>query len=225
MDAQKKISPETLVAMDEFAGEEKGLRIDQVYKDGAHPENIFGAAIYRAEAKFYLHEILVPILVLAGEEAAANGVTLVLKDGLRTTEAQALMAETEISKANPHWFQEPRLLSAPGQGAHPRGMAFDVTMVRSGTNEMFDCGTPFDYLTPDPTHNPAERHHEHLSAEARANRQLLDDLVLGAANSIGVPLHPLSTEWWDYRMPMDFWKIYAPLSDAELPPEMRMAAI
>ncbi|MGE4314055.1 MAG: M15 family metallopeptidase, partial [Pseudobdellovibrionaceae bacterium] len=134
------------------------------------------------------------------------------------------MAETDIAKANPHWFEEPRLLSAPGQGAHPRGMAIDVTMVKSGTNEILDCGTAFDYLTPDPANNPAERHHAHLSHEARANRQLLDDLMLGAAHHVGIPLHPLSTEWWDYRMPMGYWKDYAPLSDAELPEPIRMAA-
>ncbi|MGE4314136.1 MAG: D-Ala-D-Ala dipeptidase, partial [Pseudobdellovibrionaceae bacterium] len=108
METQKKISAETLVAMEEFTGEDKGLRIDHVYKDEAHEENIFGVRVYRPEARFYLHEVLVPVIVLAGEEAAAKGVTLLLKDGLRTTEAQAIMAETDIAKAKPHWCEETR---------------------------------------------------------------------------------------------------------------------
>ena len=40
---------------------------------------------------------------------------------------QTAMGKTQIVKDNPDWLEEPnRMVSPPGNGAHPRGMAIDV---------------------------------------------------------------------------------------------------
>jgi len=69
-----------------------------------------------------------------------HGWTLIVKDCLRPIEAQAKMVETPIVKANPHWIVEPRFLSSPGQGGHPRGMAVDLDAINAD-------GAPVDFGT------------------------------------------------------------------------------
>ena len=117
-----KLDPRDLVPMDIFPDEP--FVIDLVYARKDHPENIFGTAVYHENARLVLQRDLARItLKVARTLHAKHGWTLVLKDGLRPIEAQAALMETAIVKRNPHWLSEPRLLSGPGQGAHPRGMA------------------------------------------------------------------------------------------------------
>ncbi len=47
--------------------------------------------------------------------------------------------------------------------------------------------------------------------------ELLFDAGIIKAPAIGLP-----QEWWDFRLPAEIFEQYAPLSDAELPPQMRM---
>ncbi|HEY8190037.1 MAG TPA: D-Ala-D-Ala dipeptidase, partial [Micavibrio sp.] len=118
------ILPTDLIAMDTVA-KETPLRIDLVYAQAAHPENIFKQALYRPQARLWLHREFAAVVTLAAKRChEATGLVFVLKDGMRPIEAQILMRETPIVKANPHWIQDPtRLLSDPGKGGHPRGMA------------------------------------------------------------------------------------------------------
>jgi D-alanyl-D-alanine dipeptidase len=215
------ISPEDLVAMDTLA--KTPLRIDIVYAQASHPENIFGRALYRPGARLWLHKDFAEIVTLAARKCHENhGLYFVLKDGLRTTEAQERMQETDIVKANPHWTrEETRLLSLPGQGGHPRGMAVDIVLEHAdGT--LVDMGTRFDHLTTDPSINPARRGFEGISDVARKNRQILEDFMVAAAKELKRPLLPLPSEWWDFRFPKDYANRYAPISDLNLPPHMRM---
>lgn len=216
------IAPGALVDMNEVAAETK-LRIDLVYAQAEHPENIFGLALYRPEARLFLHRDLAGIVRRAAADCyARHGYVFVLKDGLRTVEAQAMMQETAIVKANPHWTREPdRLLSPPGKGGHPRGMAIDIVL-ETENGALVEMGTHFDHLTADPAMNPAKRGFEGISDEAKANRQILEDCMINAAAALGLPLLPLPAEWWDFRFPADYSNRYAPLSDRDLPPEMRM---
>jgi D-alanyl-D-alanine dipeptidase len=218
----KIIPPAALVAMDTKTGQYP-IRIDLAY---AHdrPPNQFGV-IYRPEARLWLHEDMAWIVCRASEMIQARfGFLTVLYDGLRTVEAQARMIEAPIIKANPHWINGPvTLLSKPGTGAHPRGMAIDIGLLNpDGT--LVDMGTGFDYFAENPAadYNPAHRHYVNLKAHHAANRKILDEAMIEGADEAGLPMFLLPQEWWDFRFPPDYFNQFAPIHDSDLPPDMRM---
>ena len=113
------ILPKDLVAMDTM-GDETPLRIDLVYAQAAHPENIFKQALYRPQARLWLHREFAAVVALAAERCyAETGLVFVLKDGLRPVEAQMLMRETAIVKANPHWLKNPTIRRAKAAKVYP----------------------------------------------------------------------------------------------------------
>ncbi len=219
------IAPADLIDMASVAAATP-LRIDIVYAQPNHPENIFGMALYHPEAKLWLHRDFAEIVCRAAADCyTSHGYVFILKDGLRTVDAQALMQETAIVKANPHWTQEPnRLLSPPGKGGHPRGMAIDIVL-ETKDGALVEMGTRFDHLTTDPAINPARRGFENISSEAKANRQILEDCMVKAAADLNRPMLPLPSEWWDFRFPASYSEQYAPLSDRDLPSHMRMVSV
>lgn len=213
------IDPARLVPLDLFP--DIPFKIDLAY---AGPGNLlFQETIYRPDARLWLHEDLAKIVMLAARTLHQNhGLSLVVYDGLRTVEAQQKMLETRRVRDNPHWLEEPRLLSPPGAGGHPRGMAVDVAL--EGPQGLLDMGTEFDYLAENaaPAYNPAHREHPDLPPEIRNNRDLLTRAMLDAAKSLKLKLLPLPEEWWDFRLPRAVYEQYEPLSDADLPSQMRM---
>lgn len=146
------------------------LRTDLAY---AKDDNLlFGERIYRPDAGLWLHLDLAKITENAARKIhQAHGWRLVVYDGLRTTDAQARMLRTQRVEDNPRWLEEPRLLSPPGAGGHPRGMAVDVGLEDS-SGQIVDMGTPFDFLAPSPeaAHNPAHRDYPGLTPEAAHNQ-------------------------------------------------------
>lgn len=222
-DPTLKIIPAAdLVALDDFVGVEP-LRVDLVYAKADHPRNIFGTAIYRPDARMWAHKDLARVIVAAARLCfARSGLIFEVKDCLRTVEAQEKMRQTEIVRRNPHWLVEPnRLLSPPGLGAHPRGMAVDVVLLDAQGREV-DMGTPFDYLTEDRANNPAARSFTNFPAGVLANRRLLESVMVEAGTALGMPIYPLPQEWWDFRFLPDYTRGFAPITDAELPPAQRM---
>ena len=217
----EKLNPALMVPMDMF--EYTGwLRVDLAY---AGAESFCGV-IYRPEARLWLHEDLAAIALLAARRAfEQHGLALVLYDGLRTVTAQEAMLETPIVKANPHWLAgESRVLSSPGLGGHPRGMAVDVSLEESG-GALLDMGTAFDEFPSGgsgPDTNRAHRDYAKLPEEVLANRRLLQTLMTGATATLGMHLLPLPVEWWDFRFYPDIINSWAPLDDRDLPPQMRM---
>jgi D-alanyl-D-alanine dipeptidase len=219
----KKIEESALVPMELFSGQFP-LSVQLAYARNEAP-NIFGQ-IYAEGAKLWLHRDLAKIVLAAAKIAhQRNGVSFVLYDGLRTSDAQEKMAQSPIVKANPQWMEEPRLLSPPGSGAHPRGMAIDISLI-DGDGNLMDMGTDFDHLSENShqDHNPAHRNYSKLAAEHKQNRAILDDAMMAAANKLKLPLLALPQEWWDFRMPADVYGACAPLADADLPVEMRMVS-
>lgn len=202
------------------------LSVDLVYAQATHRDNMFGGAIYRRDARMLCHRKFLPVILDAALLChRQSGLWFELKDCLRTVEAQEMMRQTDIVKANPHWLEEPnRLLSPPGKGGHPRGMAIDIVLLDANGDEV-DMGTRFDYLTPDPARNPAARSFRDLPADVLARRQLLEDCMMQAAASHDLPLLPLPQEWWDFRFPRDLYDLYAPVQDADMPPGLRMTAL
>lgn len=219
----KKIEPEYLTSMN-LLQNRYPIKIDLVYASANHPENIFKTALYKQDAQLWLHRDFSHVVLRAAEIChQRHDLILLLKDGLRPVEAQAAMQETAIVKANPQWCAEgpDRLLSPPGVGAHPRGMAIDVTLADKNGQEL-DMGTPFDYLTTDPRDNPAARDYRHLDATALENRKILENLFIQAAAELDTDIWPINSEWWDFRFPRSITEQYAPISDKDLPADMRM---
>lgn len=212
-------SPQRIVPGDLILLEaDQGVLIDLVYADANHAENIFRTALYRPEAKLWLHRLFAPIVTQAARlMMERHGASLVLKDGLRTVEAQAAMQATPVVRANPQWCEGPnRMLSLPGQGAHPRGMAVDVA-VMGDNGEPWDMGTCFDTMTVQ-----SARACRAFPDSILQNRDALERVFQDAAAICGLPLLPLPSEWWDYRLPGEITQRYEPVSDGELPPSMRM---
>jgi len=218
----KPVTANDLVPLDVYT-ESYPIRIDLVYAQPDHPDNMFKVAIYKPDARMWGHRIFVPVILKAAEACHRDtGWYFELKDCLRPVEAQAAMAETDIVKANPHWLQEPgRLLSPPGKGGHPRGQAVDIVLI-DANGDALDMGTPFDYLTPDPAVNPSARSYRDLPHAVLARRRQLEDWMMQAAASFDLPLLPLPQEWWDFRFTKDYYGQYAPVADADLPADMRV---
>jgi D-alanyl-D-alanine dipeptidase len=219
------INPDDLADMNALAGREP-VRVDLVYADAGHKENIFGQALYGSAARLWLHKLFAPVVLKAAAlMLERHGAVLILKDGLRPVEAQEAMQQTAIVRANPHWSEGPnRLLSKPGQGGHPRGMAVDAVPVDAATGTPWDMGTVFDHLTTDPAVNPAARAYRHFAAEVLENRRKLEQAFVDAAASLDLPLLPLPSEWWDFRFPASFSETFTPVYDKDLPAAMRVVS-
>ncbi|NBX65596.1 MAG: D-Ala-D-Ala dipeptidase [Proteobacteria bacterium] len=222
----KRIDPKDLINISEEAVKRGiDLRCDLIYADPAHPLNsTFREAIYRPQAKLWLHSRLAEVVLLAAKRCAEqHRYRFVLTDGLRTTDAQQRMMDTAIVRANPHWTEDgPKmLLSKPGGGGHPRAMAVDIYL-ETFSGEVLDMGTVLDHFSTDPDDNPAARGYNGLDPAVYANRTLLEKLMIDAGRDLKTDILPLPSEWWDFRLMPDFFSAYAPLSDADLPEEMRM---
>lgn len=202
--------------MDAFTPREP-IAIDLVYADAAHPENVFALAAYHSKARLTLHRDLARVVLKTARILhERHGWILVLKDGLRPIEAQRALMDTDIVRRNPHWLEEPRLLSGPGQGAHPRGMAIDVSAKEKDGGPV-DMGTLFDAMVPE-----SARSHDGFTDDILQNRVWLENAFREAGEALGLPVHPLSSEWWDFRFPSSYSNAYAPLSDADLPDPLKM---
>ena len=215
----QSIDPQDLICMNDQIS--KKLVIDLVYANASHPENIFHTDLYHKEAKLWVHKDLAAVIDhVANSLHRDHSWTLVLKDGLRTVEAQAAMQETPIVKAHPEWCEgEERLLSPPGCGAHPRGMAIDVAALSAEGTEI-DMGTSFDYMEIE-----SHRSYTDLPDSILQNRKILEEAFVTAGNETRHPILPLPNEWWDFRFHPDYTKDYAPIHDRDLPREMRMHSL
>lgn len=218
MTPRKTIQLQDLICMNDFALTHH-YRIDIAY---ARDDNLlFGERIYRENAKLWLHVSLANIVKTAATYCFENyNLRFILYDGLRTTDAQEAMMKTRRALDNPHWLEKPRLLSSPGAGGHPRGMAIDIGL-ETLCGELINMGTAFDYLSEDPEENPAHRNFLH-SQSIMNNRKMLDNSMMQAAKSLNTPLLPLPEEWWDFRLPADIYEKYDPLLEKELPTQMRL---
>lgn len=196
------------------------IRIAYQYDDA------FCGRIYRPESRLWLWDDLASVVVLAAHYAQARrGIGLLLYDGLRTVEAQKAMNDSPAVKAHPHWTQgEDRVVSPPGVGAHPRGMAIDLTLCDKNGVPL-PMGTAFDEMPEagsGPESNRAHRDFHDLPQDIEENRQFLTGVMMDAAAAMDVPLLPLSVEWWDFRLPPAISNQYAPLSETGLSQMMQM---
>lgn len=213
MNSMKSIPINDLVCMQNFA-DQYHYRIDLAY---ARADNLlFGEQIYKSDARLWLHKSLANIVFHAAKDCyETHNARFILYDGLRTIDAQEKMMRTKRARENPHWMEEPRMLSTPGSGGHPRGMAIDIGLETREGN-LIDMGTPFDSMV-----DKAHRDYNHPDC-IKKNRAMLDESMIMAANNLKTPLRLLSEEWWDFRLPSELYAEYNPLSDDDLPAHIRL---
>jgi D-alanyl-D-alanine dipeptidase len=180
--------------------------------------------LYSPDAKIvWGHKNLIAIAVLAARICKARfGWRLRVADCLRPVEAQEKMEK---------YGYHPALVSKPGCGAHPRGMAIDLIpeVQVNGEWQMVEMGVPYDYFVDNPeTSNPAARDYTRFDTsfeEAQniyLNRQSLEFAVRRAAAELGHAISPLPQEWWDFRFGPDIFGNFAPLRESDLPPMLRL---
>ena len=213
----KSIDPTDLVPMDIFT-EIEPIAIDLVYAKADHPRNIFDDAIYHNTARLWAHKDIAAITLLTARilNQKQNWI-LELKDCFRSVDAQTAMQETDIVRAHPEWCTDgpDRLLSPPGKGAHPRGMAIDVCV--TDNDNLVDMGSEFDQMD-----EKSARDYSDFSTEILQNRNNLNMAFTESADALNLPLYLVASEWWDFRLPSDIYNEYEPLSDKNLPPQMQM---
>ncbi len=193
------------------------IKIDLAYQNADHPRNIFKTAIYHPDATCWAHKDLAAITILTARLLKKrHNWALQIKDCLRTSDAQAAMAETDIVKANPHWKEPPRLLAPPGAGAHPRAMAVDVCALYSDGSQV-NMGTPFDWMEPSSARDYTDLHPDHIE-----NRHKLEQAFVQSAEYLKQPFIPYAAEWWDFRFTNEHYNQFDALEDKNLPPQMQM---
>ena len=215
------ISPDDLVCMNKYAAAAH-FRVELAYARGDNL--LFGERIYRSNAALHLHKGLAEAVFAAAEHCfEVHGLRFILYDGLRTVEAQERMMDARRVKENPLWLEEPRLLSRPGSGGHPRGMAIDIGL-ETPEGGFLDMGTAFDYLAEDSSaeHNPAHRLYQKHPDDVYRNRAILDEAMAFGSARASTPIFPLPQEWWDYRLPMEAYGEYLPIHESDLPHDMRL---
>src|SRR5436189_280619 len=129
----KQIDPSSLIDLQALADQQSvRLSTQLVY---AGPDNFLGEAIYKPGARLWLHHDLAHIVVAAADKMARMyGMFFVVTDGLRTVEAQQRMLAAKRTTENPQWIAD-QMLSKPGFGGHPRGMAVDIVLAgANGSN-------------------------------------------------------------------------------------------
>lgn len=215
----KTIYPDDLVCMNDYA-EQYHFTVDLAY---AKADNLlFQEQLYHKNAKLWLYKDLAHIVLKAALLCCQRHAHhFVLYDGLRPVNLQRAMAKTQRARENPHWITE-NLLSEPGKGGHPRGMAIDIGLLDQN-GQTVDMGAPFDYLADhaDPQRNPAHRNYKHNQLITH-HREMADSCMLDAAAEFKTDLTLLPQEWWDFRLNAAFINQYKPLHDDDLPSHMRM---
>tara|TARA_B100000586_G_scaffold268161_1_gene244141 strand:- start:812 stop:1573 length:762 start_codon:yes stop_codon:yes gene_type:complete len=198
----------------------KYIDIEVIYASPQHKNNHFDD-LYHPESKIiWVEKSLAAITVHAAIIAESlYGWRLCALDGFRPIEAQEKMKT---------FGYHPSLVSKPGFGAHPRGMAIDlIALDKQG--QLVDMGTPFDYFSDNLTQdNPAARNYTKFSKPLDScfsiwtNRSQLEFVMRYAATQQKKILYPLPQEWWDFRLIPEFTNRFQPLREEDVFPFQRM---
>jgi D-alanyl-D-alanine dipeptidase len=175
-----------------------GVLLDIAY---ATDGNFTGRPIY-ARPGCYLHPAAAQLLQKAAALAGALGLSLLIFDAFRPSEAQWRLWEA---------CPDPGFLADPRRGSpHSRGVAVDLTLV-DAEGRALDMGTPFDAFTPLSHHGTTK-----ISVAAQKNRLML----LGLMSAAGWDFY--AREWWHYQLFAP--RRYPLLSDSILPVPMMPGA-
>jgi len=146
--------------------------------------------------------------LLKAQSALPHGLRLLVVEGYRPYDAQLAIYtgyRDELRRRHPSWDAERLLVEtskfvSPVEVApHSTGGAVDLTLCTEDGTEL-DMGTPID-ATPVDSENACFTAAGNISAEARANRQIM----IEALTSAGMVNYP--TEWWHWSFGDRYWAI------------------
>lgn len=144
--------------------------------------NNFSHKIQYKNPHCYLHKDAAKLLKKAIELAKPLGYSLKIFDAFRPLEVQeAFWAHTP----DENFLSNPKTGSVP----HCRGVAVDLTLIRTDSGQELDMGTEFDHFSPLSFHCSTD-----ISLEAQRNRFLL----LGIMTAAGWDF--FRNEWWHYQL-------------------------
>ncbi|MFB7513441.1 M15 family metallopeptidase [Streptomyces sp. NPDC056144] len=154
-----------------------------------------------------------------------GGVRLLFVEGYRPPSLQRAYFEEyadELRALHPEWGAEEirsaasRYVSPPEIAPHSAGAAVDLTLVGADGGEL-DLGTRMN-AGPEESDGACYTGAANVSAEARANRELLGS-VLTAAGLVNYP-----TEWWHWSYGDRYWALATGASAALYGPKELAAA-
>ena len=143
-------------------------------------DNITGKQIY-CNSGCWLHEDAAEALLIAIGFAKDLGLKFRIFDAFRPLEAQ-----WNLWNHNP----DPKFLVHPQKGSpHSRGVAIDLTLIKSENNNLLNMGTDFDDFSEKAFHNSRS-----ITPEIRQNRCTLLGLMVSAGWDYYL------NEWWHYQL-------------------------
>lgn len=161
--------------------------------------------------------------LLLAQEALPDGLGLLIAEGYRPYEQQELYfnrrkgrvmeLDPSLTDTGAH-LKASEFVSPPDIAPHVSGAAIDLTLIdESGT--ALDMGTAID-ATPEESDSACYFAAENISAEARANREV----IAAALSHAGLVNYP--TEWWHWSYGDRYWALmtgqaYALFGPARLP--------
>lgn len=186
--------------------------------------------LYHPETRIiWAHKALASITILAAKICSAYFQwRLRVVDCLRPIEAQQQMANYDYPA---------QLVSPPGTGGHPRGMAIDIipeyhspvgwTQVDMGVSFDHFCAAPHLALI-DESENHGSRDHTRFdgppkrSLDVYLNRSKLEFAMKRAASALDQSIWAYPEEWWDFRLHPRVFDSYIAVSEADLLPCQRV---
>ncbi|MFD0407711.1 M15 family metallopeptidase [Kitasatospora sp. NPDC127116] len=146
--------------------------------------------------------------LLDAQAALPDDLRLLFVEGYRPPALQSRYFDeyaAELRAANPDWPDDlirsatSRYVSPPEIAPHSAGAAVDLTLVDADGREL-DLGTRVN-ASPEESAGACYTDADGIGAEARANRQLLCDVLTGA----GLVNYP--TEWWHWSYGDRYWAL------------------
>ncbi|WP_405689013.1 M15 family metallopeptidase [Streptomyces sp. NBC_00057] len=160
-----------------------------------------------ADAFAYLREGVLERLLKA-QAMLPQGLRLLFVEGYRPPSLQREYFEeyaNGLRASHSEWSDEQiraaasRYVSPPDIAPHSAGAAVDLTLADTSGHEL-DLGTRMN-ADPEKSEGACYTHAVNISEEARANRKMLDD-VLVAAGLVNYP-----TEWWHWSFGDRYWAL------------------
>ena len=159
----------------------------------SRPDNFTGRVLYDDLREGYLHPKAAKALAMAQQrlKALRPDLSLIIFDATRPMSIQQKM--WDVVKNTPKYFYVSN--PARGGGMHNYGMAVDISICREN-GDTIPMGAKVDHMS-DLSHIDHEDvlvAKKRMTAEARANRQLLREVM-----AVG-GFMPIRTEWWHFNL-------------------------
>ena len=159
----------------------------------SRPDNFTGRVLYDDLREGYLHPKAAKALAIAQQrlKALRPDLSLIIFDATRPMSIQQKM--WDVVKNTPKYFYVSN--PARGGGMHNYGMAVDISICREN-GDTIPMGAKVDHMS-DLSHIDHEDvlvAKKRMTAEARANRQLLREVMAAGG------FMPIRTEWWHFNL-------------------------